>query len=450
MSPIHSRRDFLKLGLAAAALPSTAAAWSFHDGRDWFRKRRFGMFIHWGIYALGGYHEQHMFRKRMNRADYARFVGQFNPVKFNPDAWLDLMAEAGMEYLTFTTKHVDGFCMWDSAHTDYKITRTPYGKDVLAMLAKACRRREVPLSLYYSCADMHHPNYPNAGRDYELPQPAPGDQPDLAKYLAYVKDQVRELCTKYGKIHGFWWDANVLKHRDPSFNTLIRQLQPDAVINNRGYDEGDFGTPERDWYDFVDTEVSFDKPIEACQSVGYQSWSWREDEDRYTDAHLIRSIQKVMAKGGNYLLNVGPKPDGTIDEECAGTLRRIGKWYSSVRESLVDVQQASRLTDNRDVALTRRGNTLYVHLLKEPETSSVFLPLITAEPRKATLLNTGEALSWDVPQLPRIHNHDPNRLLRIRRLPVKGKSTAGWVFKLEFDRLPETPAAATSKEEETK
>jgi len=449
-----SRRHFFGglVTLAAAPLLVRAQAAGprrFGDGRDWFFEKRLGLFIHWGIYAVGGWHEQHMYRKRLSRAEYAPFLGQFNPVKFEPERWLDLAQEAGMGYLTFTCKHIDGFCMWDTRQTEYKVTRTPYGKDTLARLAEACHKRKFPLCLYYSCADMHHPNYPNAGRSYELRAPEPGDQPDLARYLEYVRAQVRELCTDYGEIHGFWWDANVIKHRDPSFNALIRQLQPQAVINNRGYDDGDFGTPERDWDSSVDKQAQFEKPVEACQAVGYQSWCWREDEDRYSNAHLIRSVQKVLAKGGNYLLNVGPKPDGTIDGESAATLRRIGAWLKPVRESLFEVAPANALTANRDVVLTRRGNALYVHLIKEPETASVFLHPLAETPRRATLLNTGEPVAFDVADLPRLHNQTPDRCLRLKHLPVNDRPTAGWVIRLDFDRLPEgTPAK--DKGEETK
>jgi alpha-L-fucosidase len=445
-----TRRNLLKAGLAAAVTrPLLGLAGSFRDGRDWFTEKRFGMFIHWGLYSVAGWHEQHMYRKKLSRADYAPLLRQFNPAKFKPDAWLDLAEQAGMQYLTFTTKHVDGFCMWDTKQTDYNVKRTPYAKDALALLAEACHRRKFPLCLYYSLADMHHPNYPAAGRPYELRAPEPGDQPDLARYMAFVKAQVRELCSNYGEIHGFWWDANVLKHRDPAINALIRQLQPNAVINNRGCDDGDFGTPERDWDASVNTKLAFEKPIEACQAVGYQSWGWRADEDYYSDAHLVRSIQKVLAKGGNYLLNVGPQPDGVIGEESAAILQRIGKWFGSVRESLIGIEQASALTSNRDVVLTRRGNTLYVHLIKEPETASVFLSPLLESPRRATLLNTGEALACDVAELPRLHNQTPNRCLRVKHLPVNDRSTAGWVLKLEFDRLPVANVPG-NKQDETK
>jgi alpha-L-fucosidase len=369
---------------------------------DTGHKKRFGMFVHWGIYSVGGWHEQHMYLKKLSRSEYVPFMRQFNPVKFDPEAWLDLAEETGMGYITFTTKHIDGFCMWDTKQTDYNVMHTPYGKDTLRMLADACHRRKFPLCLYYSIADMHQPNYPAAGRPYELPAPEPGDRPDLARYLDFVKSQVRELCTNYGPIHGFWWDANVIEHHDPSFNALIRELQPAAVINNRGFDDGDFGTPERDWDSSVNTKQWFDKPVKACQSVGYQSWGWRDDEDYYTDAYLIRSIHKILSKGGNYLLNTGPKPDGTIAAEPAAIFRRIAKWYARVKESLLDVGPASMLKNNNDVVFTQRDTTLYVHLIAKPETSSIFLYPLINPPRRATLLNSGEAVAFDFADLPRL------------------------------------------------
>lgn len=408
----------------------------FGDGRDWFQQARFGLFIHWGLYAIAGWHEQHVFRKHMTRAAYVPFLRRFNPVRFNPDAWLDQAEAAGMRYVCFTTKHIDGFCLWDSALTDFKITRTPYGKDVLALLAAACHRRKFPLCLYYSVVDDHQPHYPHAGRSYEFPSPQPGDQPDLEKYGEFMKGQLRELCTRYGQIHGFWWDGNVLKLCDPSFNALIRQLQPGIVINNRGMDDGDFGTPERDWDESVNSALAFSRPIEACQSIGYQSWGWRKDEDYYSDAHLTGSIQKILAKGGNFLLNVGPKADGTFPRQAQQRLARLGRWYGAVKEAFLDATPAHELLSEHDVLLTRRDNTLYVHLHRQPVTNAVYLHPIVDLPRRAVVLNTGRAVRVDVVDLPWLHHKTPNRCLRLSALPVDRRSLVGWVIKLEFERLP--------------
>ena len=415
----------------------------FGDGRDWFFEKRFGLFIHWGIYAIPAWHEQQQWRAQVPRKEYEKLAGQFNPVRYDPDAWLDLAEEAGMEYVCFTTKHHDGYCLWDTAQTDYKVTNSPYGKDVLGMLAEACHRRGIPLSLYHSAADWHHPNYPNQGRSHELEGPEEGDEPDLDKYLSFMKAQVRELCTDYGDIHGFFWDMNVTGLLDPSINAMVRSLQPNAVINNRGFDDGDYGTPERDMDASVDQVLEYQHPTEACQSVGRESWGYREDEDYYSDRHLKASLDKVLAKGGNYLLNVGPMADGTIPQESSEMLRRIGEWYRVVKESFDQTEPASSMTANRDVLLTRRGNTVYVHLHNPPNKSSVLLKPMTALPRVATLLNTGEALDARVDPLPTeimgskgaLHG-EGTEYLHIRGLPANAQAGTVMVVKLEFDELP--------------
>ena len=424
--------------LPAAAPGQASAIPRFGDGRDWFFQKRFGLFVHWGLYALNAWHEQDQWRRRLPRAEYVKLAARWNPTRFDPDAWLDLAEAGGMKYVCLTTKHHDGFCLFHSRHTDYHVGNTPYRQDIVRQLADACHRRQFPLCLYYSIADWHHPNYPNEGRHHELP-PQPGDRPDWNRYLDFLRAQVRELCTNYGEIHGFWWDMNVPQTVDPSINALIRQLQPKAVINNRGFDRGDFGTPERDYE--KDEAVAFTAPVEACQSVGGESWGWREGEDYYTDRHLLRSLDRYLARDANYLLNVGPKPDGTIPEESAQIVRRIGAWYQRVREALEDVRPASHLTANRNVLLTRRGHTLYVHLHREPATSGVKLKPLAVRPRRATLLNTGEPVSTAVDLVPSEHTGQ-RPYLRLQGLPVNELNNTVLVVKLEFDALPDVIAEA--------
>lgn len=395
----------------------------FHDGRDWFFEKRFGMFVHWGIYAIAGWHEQHQWRGRVPRAEYVKLAEQWNPVKFDPYEWLDLAEAVGMKYICLTTKHHDGFCLWDTKLTDFNTMQTPYGRDIVGMLAEACHRRDFPLCLYYSCVDWHHPNYPNEGRHHELPSPptplpgGEGGTADFDKYLEFLRGQVRELCTNYGKIHGFWWDMNVPEHRDPSINAMIRELQPGIIINNRGYDEGDFGTPERDYDPSGEEVLVFDHPTEACQSVGLESWGYRSDEDYYTDRHLMRSIDKYMARGANYLLNVGPTGEGIIPPVQQEILRQVGRWYEAVKESLLEVEPCSQLTENRDVLLTRRGDTVYVHLHRDPVYDAVKLKPIRVAPQAATLLNDGRPVEFSVDVLPSEHDtQEP--CLRLKHLPV--------------------------------
>ena len=455
------RRHFLQTtaGLAAGlAVPPVALAAveklpvaraagvpRFGDGRDWFFRKRFGMFVHWGLYAIPAWHEQHQWRFRVPRAEYVKLAEQWNPTRFDPIAWLDLAQAAGMKYVCLTTKHHDGFCLWDTKQTRFNTMNTPYGKDIVKLLADACHRRDMPLCLYYSIADWNQPNYPNEGRHHELP-PQPGDQPNWEKYLEFLKAQVRELCTQYGELHGFWWDMNVPKHVDRSINAMIHKLQPKAAINNRGFDEGDFGTPERDYE--KDESVGFDKPVEACQSVGIESWGYRKDEDYYSDRHLMRSIDRYLARDANYLLNVGPMADGTIPAEAQAILKRIGRWYAKVKESLEDVTPASQLTGNRNVLLTRRGNTLYVHLHRDPVSEGVKLKPLAIAPRRATLLNTGQPLPFAVDLVPSEHvEHKP--YLRLAKLPVNELANEVLVVKLEFDALPNA-AAATGADDDVR
>jgi alpha-L-fucosidase len=307
-------------------------------------------------------------------------------------------------------------------------------RDTLRLLADACHRRGMPLCLYYSVADWNHPNYPNQGRTHELAGPEPGDQPDLVKYKEFLRAQVRELCTQYGDIHGFWWDMNVTGDRDTSINAMIRELQPNAVINGRGFDEGDFATPERDYESSaVGAELAFQKPVEACQSVGIESWGYKSDEDYYTDRHLLQSIDGIWAKGGKYLLNIGPKADGTLPREALRILRTIGDWHAKVREAFDGCVPASHETENRDVLLTCKGTTLYVHLHHLPTTCRVLLKPFDRLPRRATLLNTGRPIETSMADLPSLHAQSRKAYLRLRKLPANRLSGTVMVAKLEFD-----------------
>ena len=436
------RRKFLQSAAAMAAMQRVGGAVvtaqlapRFGDGRDWWFEKRFGMFVHWGLYSINGFHEQEQWRGRVPRAEYVKLRQKWNPVKFNPDAWLDLAAEAGMKYICLTTKHHDGFCLWNTKTTRYNTMNTPYGKDVVKMLADACHRRGVPLCLYFSIVDWHQPTYPNQGRHHELP-PQPGDTPDLMKYLEVMKAQVAELCTNYGELHGFWWDLKVDAHVDPSINNMIRKMQPKAVINNRGFDEGDFGTPERDYEKSGEDSISFDRRTEACQSVGMESWGYRKNEDFYDDRHLLRSVDKYLARDANYLLNVGPTGEGVIPGQQAAILRRIGKWYGAVKESLEGVAPASHLTSNRSVLLTRKGNNLYVHMHRDLQGDSVKLKPLTIAPKRATLLNTGRPVTWALDMAPSDHIEHVG-YLRLTGLPANEMANTVLVVKLEFDSLPD-------------
>lgn len=408
---------------------------------QWFARPRFGLFIHFGLYAIDGWHEQDQMRRRIPRAEYAGLALRFNPTEFDADRILDTAEAAGMEYVCLTTKHHDGFCLWDTKQTDFNVMHTPCKRDLVGELAEACHRRAFPLGLYYSVVDWHHPNYPNRGRHHEIAGPEPGDRPDWHAYLAYLRAQVRELCTNYGELRHFFWDMNVPEHQDRSINAMIRSLHPRCVINDRGFDEGDFGTPERDYDPQAASRHShFERPTEACNSVGAQSWGYREDEDYYNSAYLIRGISTMMAKGANYLLNVGPDATGRVPHQAQAILAEIGAWYGRVREAFTDAQPASDLTQNRDVFLTRRGDTLYVHALAPLTADAVMLPPLSDPPCSVTLLNTGQTLACSTQVVP-VHWKTGKRFLRITRIPREAMATGQTlVFRLTFKSgLPDAP-----------
>jgi len=416
------------------------------SGNGLFSPVKLGLFVHWGLYAIPGWHEQHQYRLRVPRAEYGKLMHEFNPVKFNPEAWLDRAQATGMEYLTFTAKHQDGFCMWHTQQTDFHIGNTPYRRDIFGELATACHRRNFPLCVYYCVVDNHHPNYTNRGIGHELPRPVAGDEPDVLKYAEYMKAQARELCSNYGPLATFWWDVNSdLKHHDPGINEMIRQLQPDILINDRGMSDGDFSTMERHWAPELEGELAFTKKMEACDSIGVESWGWRKDEDYFTTKYLCQRIDLALAKGGNYLLNAGPMADGTFPDVAVQMLNEIGAWYGKVKESLAGTQPASNLTENRSVLLTRRGDTLYVHLNPEPNSSRVVLSPLTQIPLRAILLNDGRTVDCRVELLPSTHVKQ-EKVLRLCNLPAAEYAGSVMVVRLDFESLDAAIALGNSRD----
>jgi len=443
------RREMIKTASVLAAAPllipgpfygfgnSPGNTWNnekvkrFGDSRDWFFEKRYGMFIHWGLYSIPAWHEQHQWRARVPRSEYVKLANQWNPKKFDPEEWLDDMEMAGMKYITITTKHHDGFCLWDTKETKFNTMNTPYKQDIIGKLSEACHRRNVPLCLYYSIADWNHPNYPNQGRHHELAGPEPGDSPDWDKYMEFLKAQVKELCSKYGKIDGFWWDMNVPLYKDPSVNAMIRSLQPSAVINNRGFDDGDFGTPERDFAAAEADASVLERPTEACQSVGMESWGYKKDEEYYTDLHLERSIDKYLSRDANYLLNVGPTAEGLIPDQSFEILERLGEWYLSVEESYVNVDPLPQLLTSKDVFVTSRDKTIYIHFNKGLTGNGFKVKPLDVMPVKATLLNNNKRIECVVDLSPADHI-DQKKYLRLRNLPVNEMANSVMVVKLEF------------------
>ena len=405
----------------------------FSDNRDRFFDNRLGLFVHWGIYSVGAWHEQHGYRANISRSDYAKYAENFNPVDFNPAKWLDMVQKNGYDYICFTTKHIDGFCMFDTKLTDFNIMNTPYGRDILKELSDECHKRNFPLALYYSPIDRSHPSYPQYGGAYENKVQTPEDNPDMQTYMDFLKGQVKELCSNYGEIYAFWWDGgHHLNNEDTSVNELLRKLQPGILINNRGFSEGDFRTPERDWYEYVDSDTIFETPTEACQSIGTESWGYRENEEYYSIRYLMESMDKILAKGGNYLLNAGPMANGEFPNEATEILGKIGDWYNKVKAAIYNSEPLVGVIKNNDVLLTIKDNRIFVHIYKYPKSSVVWLDLIDILPISATLLNNGKPVDVKVELTP-LYFKEGKPLLRISNLPVNRFSGEVMIVELEFN-----------------
>ena len=395
-------------------------------------ENKLGMFIHWGIYSLIGVHEQVFAKLDIPRDEYEALADRFDPVDYDPEGWVLLAKEAGMKYICFTAKHHDGFCMWDTKYTDYSIMNTPYGKDVLAMLAEACRKHGMLLSIYYSNPDWHHPDAYNPASTHQYKAIKNGGN-CIENYVTYIKNQVTELLTGYGPIYTFFWDIPPHIY-DPSLNELVRRLQPGIYINNRGWDEGDFSTPERE--EQKCEGARFEKMTEACNSVGEHSWGYRTNEDFYSIRYLTSAIDRIMAMGGSYLLNVGPDARGAITEEYAARIRRIGDWYNRMEGALECHEpdtSGCRVLDNECIT-TQKGGKSYLHFFSGTKSGGVCIKDAPCVPKRVRLLNTGKELVAAMEKMPHCHNADGTvfEVLHISGIPIDDLASEAVVIEIEW------------------
>jgi alpha-L-fucosidase len=222
-----------------------------------------------------------------------------------------------------------------------------------------------------------------------------------------------------------------MEYEDASFNKMIRELQPGILINNRGFSEGDFRTPERDWYEYVDKDIAFETPTEACQSIGTESWGYRKGEEYYSTRYLMESMDKILAKGGNYLLNAGPMADGRFPDEAIKILGEIGKWFNRVKEAFYNTEPLTGRVDDKDILLTEKDNKVYVHLYKYPKSSTVWLTPMDTMPVFARLLNDGRPVETKIEITPLIFKRG-KPYLRLSGLPVNEFAGETMIIELEF------------------
>ena len=346
----------------------------------WFSESRLGMFVHWGLYSLAARHEWVKNREHLTDEEYQPYFDHFDPDLYDPAEWARLAKAAGMRYVVLTTKHHDGFCLWDSAHTEYKATRTPYGKDLVAPFVEAVRAQGLKVGFYHSLLDWHHPQFPvdchHPQRDDEDFKAANADR-DMAKYADYLHAQVRELLTGYGTIDylffdfsyqgrpGRWGGKGAADWRSTELLAMVRELQPGIIVNDRLDIPGDFLTPEQ-YQPAAPLRAGGEEVLwEACQTL---NGSWGYDRDNFDDKSpdlLVRMLIDSVAKNGNLLLNVGPTGRGLVDPGAQHALGVIGEWMRLHERSIYGCGAAD-LVAPPDCRYTRRGNRLYLHLFAWP------------------------------------------------------------------------------------
>ncbi len=380
-----------------------------NDARmQWWRDARFGMFIHWGLYAVPagvwngqtGYGEWIRTSAEIPIDTYDQFRTRFNPVKFNADEWVKMAKDAGVKYIVITSKHHDGFCMFDTKQTDFNIMNTPFHHDPMKDLTDACHKYGLKFCFYYSIMDWHHPDY-LPRRSWEKDRPVTGAE--FGKYVEYMKAELKELLTNYGPIGALWfdgeWENNWNEKLGKEIYTWCRSLQPDIIINNRvgagrldmegltkeGAFGGDFGTPEQE----IPATGMPGVDWETCMTMN-DHWGYNKSDKNFKPAkELLRMIADIASKGGNYLLNVGPTSEGLIPPESIDRMRSIGKWMSINGESIYGTQ-ASPFRSLEWGRCTRKeipgGVRLYLHVFQWPGTHKLVVSGVLNEPLKAYLL----------------------------------------------------------------
>lgn len=380
---------------------------------DWFVNDRFGMFIHWGLYALPARHEWVANREETGEADYRKYFDHFDPDLFDPAGWARAARAAGMKYVVLTAKHHEGFCLWDSRFTDYKATRTPAGRDLLKEVMEAFRSEGLKTGLYYSLLDWHHPHFPIDGMHPLRNHPRVKEmnkKRDVRNYARYMRDQIEELLTGYGQIDVLWMDFSYPWDKTPGFRgkghrdweseallKLVRRLQPEIMVNNRLDLTGakaDFHTPEQvqptEW-------VKVDgKPVvwEGCQTFS-GSWGYHRDETSWkSPAQLVQMLIQHVSCGGNLLMNVGPTARGILDSRALDALGVYRDWIRLHGRSIYGCTQ-SRFKAPSDVRFTQNGSRLYAHLFAWPF-QRLHLPGLAGKVRYAQLLNDASEIKMEV------------------------------------------------------
>jgi len=407
---------FLSFIVVAIQISSAFAQGSYQPtpenlkARQEFQDAKFGMFIHWGVYSVLGDGEWVFHNRKLTLHEYERLPSFFDPEKFDAKAWVSLAKATGMKYITITSRHHDGFAMFDSKVSDWNIVkRTPYAKDPLKMLADECHRQGIKLFFYYSQLDWHHPDYYPRGRTATDRGPWNNGRPDHGDWNAYINDymngQLRELLTNYGPIGGIWFDG-MWEKPDADWQlsktySLIHQLQPAALIipnHHQSPKPGeDVQTFERDLpgqnsAGFNTTFVTTSLPLESSNTLN-DSWGFNIGDSKYKSVEKVEEmLVRAAGNNSNFLLNIGPMPNGEISQEFVERLHAVGDWLSRYGDSIYGTRGGPTPPADWGVT-TQKGDVVYVHVLNW-NTPLLALPPMPRSISKAAILGSGSAVQF--------------------------------------------------------
>ncbi len=362
----------------------------------WWREAKFGMFIHWGVYSVpasaSGGAEWYFSGSRLQVKDYEKFAPQFNPVKFDAKKWVSIAKAAGMKYIVITSKHHDGFCMFDSQLTDYTIVKaTPFGRDPMKELAEECKKQGIVLCFYHSIMDWHHPDYLPRRPWETTTRPAAGAS--LDRYIDHMKGQLRELLTNYGRIGVIWfdggWEHNATELRSAEVNAMIRSIQPKIIINDRNQLAEDHSTPEQT---IPAGAMKGGRLWETCMTIN-DTWGYTKDNTNWKSTQdLVRKLCDIAHKGGNFLLNVGPTELGEFPAPIVERLAQVGDWMKVNRAAIYGTSQSPFKKLPFDGRCTVKGDKLYLIVFNWPE-EGLALPGLKTQVLSARALDGSEPLA---------------------------------------------------------